>query len=126
MKVLLRRLPMTTIASLMHQVALGMAYLQKMKFVHRDLRAHNVLLASEQQAKISGFGMSKELGFDDQHYKVTMSGSASGKLVTSQLSFFVSRSPDRGAAGYCTRLRACVCVSVRMCNHFLLKVSAKL
>lgn len=68
------RLPMRAIAGLMHQVALGMAYLESMKLVHRDLAARNVLLASEQHAKISDFGMSKALGFDNNYYKATTMG----------------------------------------------------
>jgi len=67
------RLTVPNILELMHQVAMGMAYLESKNYVHRDLAARNVLLVSEHHAKISDFGMSKALGFDNQYYKVLAS-----------------------------------------------------
>jgi len=61
---------MSKIVVIMHQVALGMKYLESEKFVHRDLAARNVLLVHDQFAKISDFGMSKALGIDGDYYKV--------------------------------------------------------
>lgn len=61
---------MSNIMELMYQVAVGMAYLEGQKYVHRDLAARNVLLVNEHHAKISDFGMSKALGYDNQYYKV--------------------------------------------------------
>lgn len=58
------------IVELMHQVSLGMKYLEEKNFVHRDLAARNVLLVSQKFAKISDFGLSKALGADDNYYKV--------------------------------------------------------
>lgn len=54
----------------MHQVSMGMKYLEEKNFVHRDLAARNVLLVNQQFAKISDFGLSKALGADDNYYKV--------------------------------------------------------
>lgn len=61
---------MENIVLLMHQVSMGMKYLEEKNFVHRDLAARNVLLVNQRFAKISDFGLSKALGADDSYYKV--------------------------------------------------------
>ncbi|XP_056132982.1 tyrosine-protein kinase ZAP-70 [Lampris incognitus] len=62
------------IVNLMHQVSMGMMYLEEKNFVHRDLAARNVLLVNQQFAKISDFGLSKALGADDNYYKARTLG----------------------------------------------------
>ncbi|XP_076007460.1 tyrosine-protein kinase ZAP-70 [Genypterus blacodes] len=65
---------MENIVGLMHQVSMGMKYLEDKNFVHRDLAARNVLLVNKQFAKISDFGLSKALGADDNYYKARTAG----------------------------------------------------
>uniref|UniRef100_A0A671QPP8 Tyrosine-protein kinase n=1 Tax=Sinocyclocheilus anshuiensis TaxID=1608454 RepID=A0A671QPP8_9TELE len=65
---------MENIVMLMHQVSMGMKYLEERNFVHRDLAARNVLLVNQQYAKISDFGLSKALGADDNYYKARTGG----------------------------------------------------
>uniref|UniRef100_A0A3Q3KIV8 Tyrosine-protein kinase n=1 Tax=Monopterus albus TaxID=43700 RepID=A0A3Q3KIV8_MONAL len=62
------------IVNLMHQVSMGMKYLEEKNFVHRDLAARNVLLVNKQFAKISDFGLSKALGADGSYYKARTAG----------------------------------------------------
>lgn len=68
------------IIELVHQVSMGMKYLEECNFVHRDLAARNVLLVTQHYAKISDFGLSKALGADENYYKVGTGhrGSAAG------------------------------------------------
>ena len=58
------------IIELVHQVSMGMKYLEECNFVHRDLAARNVLLVTQHYAKISDFGLSKALRADENYYKV--------------------------------------------------------
>ena len=86
--------PLSRKATVLHQVALGLAYLHSQKHIHRDLSTNNILLDTDSwKAKITDFG------------------------VTRVLDTTRSRMPGSLVPGEClcmwTYVHVCVCVCVR-------------
>ena len=46
-----------------------MAYMEKEKFVHRNLGARNILVGEQNRVKVAGFGMTKAVDDPDFNFR---------------------------------------------------------
>lgn len=56
----------------MLQVAAGMAYIERMNYIHRDLRSANILVGDNLVCKIADFGLARLI--EDNEYTARQGG----------------------------------------------------
>jgi len=63
------KIPENVLSVITYQILCGLDYLAKKKILHRDIKPSNILLKRDGMAKISDFGMSKQLNAQIQAFK---------------------------------------------------------
>lgn len=64
-----RHISFNVIIDMAAQIADGMHYLESQNFVHRDLRAANILVGEDDEVKVADFGLARPLGDDEDVYE---------------------------------------------------------
>lgn len=59
------------------QIASGMAYVERMNYVHRDLRAANILVGENLVCKVADFGLARLI--EDNEYTARQGGQGPGR-----------------------------------------------
>ncbi|BFZ16711.1 hypothetical protein BsWGS_19750 [Bradybaena similaris] len=64
-----KKLKFNNLIEMNSQIAEGMAYLESVNFVHRDLRAANILVGEHYDVKVADFGLARILESEDNVYE---------------------------------------------------------
>lgn len=88
-----RHITFTVIVDMAAQIADGMQYLELQNFVHRDLRAANILVGEDNECKVADFGLARPLGEDEDVYEAAENTKFPVKWTAPEAALFREFSP---------------------------------